>query len=156
MKKTWFILLGFLIGIIFYGCSTGAPNFPSSGKKPSNSHYTNLLVKAINTDASCSVKIYETNLHKEKDLTKDGIESLRNFFKLLSSSNFIKAPSDIPQKPQYKIFVSIGCEKHVINVYSEKVISIYPWDGSYEMDFIDMSGIYTSYNLHGLCRHFFK
>jgi hypothetical protein len=44
----------------------------------------------------------------------------------------------------------------VVNVYDGQYASVQPWDGIYDMDFIDMSNIYPAYNLQGLCKYFFK
>ena len=93
----------------------------------------------------------DTNFYKELELSKDSITTIKDFVHNLKKVNFIDLPKDLPNKPKFKLYLNFDKEKYVINIYTEKYISIYPWDGDYSMDYIDMTGVYLNYNLYGLC-----
>ncbi|MCM0648485.1 DUF4883 family protein [Clostridium swellfunianum] len=159
-KIIYIILILFLvfIPITLAGCkikigSYTVNNFTITKKKPNNFYYTNSLAKNLTLESSIKIKLMDTNFYKEKDLSIEDIDTVRNFTKALKKNNFIEKPKDLPEKPLYKLFFTFNKEKYVINVYSEKYISVYPWDGNYSMDYIDMEGIQPLYNLCGLCKY---
>ena len=41
-----------------------------------------------------------------------------------------------------------------ITIFNEKYISIYNWDGKYEVDYLNITEVPTSYNLYGICKYF--
>lgn len=158
MKKRFlYIIIVLSIPFILAGCSIkvgnySINNFTVTKNKPNNYYYTNSLAKNLTLESNFKVKLLDTNFYKEKELTKDDIDIIKNFAKSLKKSNFIDKPKELPNKPLYKFFLTFNNEKYVINVYNEKYISVYPWDGSYSMDYVDMDGIQTLYNLFGLCK----
>lgn len=156
MKKIILILISVTLLTNVTGCNIKSTDLPLVTKKANTYYYTNLLSKIIMSDDKCTGMLLETNLHKEVNLTNEGIDIIKGFLKNLKTNNFIQKPSDLPEKPQYRIYINSNKEKYVINVYNEKYSSVQPWDGVYIMDYIDMSNVYTLYNLHGLCKHFFK
>lgn len=135
------------------GCSFKSINIPILKDKPFNYYYTNLLCKDLNLESNYKVVIFETNLFKEKQISKDDSVSIKGFLKDLKSNDFIKKPASLPAKPAYKIFITFGSDKFVINVYTDRYVSIYPWDGVYSMDYIDMSNTQTANNLYYLCNY---
>jgi hypothetical protein len=128
-------------------------NFSVVKKKPSNLYYTNNLAKDLTLESSVKIKLLDTNFYKEKELANEDIETVRSFVKTLKKSNFIEKPSNLPEKPAYKLYFDFAKEKYVMNVYNEKYISVYPWDGNYSMDFIDMNDTQPLYNIFGLCKY---
>lgn len=129
-------------------------NFSVAKKKPYNFYYTNLLAKNLTLETSCKVNIIDTNFYKDKEFSSEDVNTIKNFMKALKKDNFLnEKPSDLPEKPYYKIFFTFSKEKYVINVYNEKYISIYPYDGSYPMDFLTIDGIYASCNVYNLCKY---
>lgn len=93
------------------------------------------------------------NFYKKKDFSKEDLYTLADFFNSLNNDSFIEKPANLPDKPLYMIFLTFSKNKYVINVYNENYISIYPWDGAYNMDYIDTSKMYKAYNLYGLCKY---
>lgn len=93
------------------------------------------------------------NFYKKKDFPKEDLSTFAEFFNSLNNNSFIEKPADLPAKPLYKIFLTFSENKYVINVYNKDFISIYPWDGSYSMDYIDTSKMHKAYNLYGLCKY---
>jgi hypothetical protein len=157
MKKGAIVFsLVFLFSIILAGCSLKKTQISFESKKPTNFYYSQQLVKALTGSSSCTIRVYETNLHTEKEIPKEGHENIMNFFEKVGPESFITRPQDIPDKPKYKLFIATDKGKFVINVYNDKIAAVHPWDGSQEMDYIDMTSIYKLYNLHGLCKFFIK
>ena len=137
-----------LLPILLLGC-----NISFNGKKSNNFYYTNLLAKDLTLETFYKCSVIDSNYYKEKLLSKEDAATIKNFTKALSKSTFIERPKDLPLKPMYKLIIVFSKDKYVINVYNEKFVSIFPWDGSYSMDYIDMSKIQFSYNLFGLCKY---
>lgn len=159
-KLNYFILILLLFALIFSlsGCSFTIGNYKVnnlsvSKKKPNNFYYTNLLAKNLTLSSSSKAIILDTNFYKEKDLRKDDVDTIKKFTKELNKQNFVDKPSDLPAKPLYKLYFTFDKEKYVINVYNERYISVYPWDGTYSMDYIDMNGISPSNNVTSLCKY---
>jgi hypothetical protein len=157
MKKCTLLLLTLILTLsTLCGCGIKAEDMPITRKKPNNFYYTNLLANSLISNSNIKVTMYELNLHKEKETNADDLDSIVTFFKALSPKNFINKPSDLPQKPKYKIFIAIDNQKHTINVYNEKYITIHPWDGIYSEDYIDISNINARYNIYELCKYFYR
>ncbi|MBC2396481.1 DUF4883 family protein [Clostridium tetanomorphum] len=149
-KKNYFIIISLIIvSFIFSSCS----NISIKKAKKNNFYYTNMLAKTIYTEQNYKCNIVDTNFYKGIDLSSDNFNIIKNFISSLDTKYFISVPKDLPDKPPYKMLLTFKKEKFVINIYNEKYISIHPWDGYYEMDYIDMSKIPSSYNLFNLCNY---
>lgn len=146
----------FIISILLVGCNYNFSNISFNKTKPNNFYYTNILAKNLTLESSVKCVILDTNFYKEKELSKENLNTVKSMLKALNKSNFVSQPKDIPEKPIYKMFFTFNKEKLVINVYSEKYLSVYPWDGSYPMDYIDMSSLPISLNLYNLCKFTFN
>lgn len=158
MKKVFtykkFIIFFIILQILFLiGCDMNPIKLSINSGKPFNFYYTNLLSKNIKLGNTMKCVIFDTNLYKEKELPAEENQTIKNFLNELTRDNFIEKPSDLPQKPIYKIFFKFDNDKYVINVYNNKYISVYPWDGSYSMDYIDMSSVHTANNIYYLCKY---
>ena len=136
--------------ILFTSCS-----YLSESKK-TNNYYTSNLIGLINTEDDYMCSIFDMNLYKEKDLNVDDFYILGNFTKALNEKSFTKKPNDLDGKSAYKMILTFNKDKYVINVYNSKYVTIHPWDGNEEMDYIDMSNIPLSYNLFYLCNYIFS
>ncbi|GAA0746010.1 DUF4883 family protein [Clostridium oceanicum] len=152
-KTTYYLSIIFIILLTFTGCSTKLPLDMINKNKPNNFYYTNLLSKNISLEASFKCNLFETNLSKEKELSKKDIEPVKTFMKLLRKPNFIKKPSNLNKKPEYKILFEFKKDKYIINVYNDKYVSIYPYDGKYAMDYISMKNIPPAYNLYNFAKY---
>jgi len=147
-KSIFFIIAILLIPIILIGCT-----YSINRKKPNNFYYTNLLAKNLTISSSCTGTAIDTNFYKKQNLTTEDLDTIKKLTKALSKKNFIAAPKDLPKKPIYKIILEFNDEKYVINIYNEKYLSIYPWDGSYNMDYLDITNIERGYNVYYLCKY---
>lgn len=153
MKKGSLI---FLILILIIGIFVGG-NLHLNKKKPSNFYYTNLLAKNLTLYSDYEIKVLDTNFYKTESLSAENIDILKSFLNELRKPNFISKPVTLNTKPKYKIFFTFSDsqEKYVINIYDEEYISIYPWDGNFPMDYINMKDIPLRYNLHSLGKNAF-
>ena len=145
-KRILYLLILILFVIPLSSCSV------LNNAKPNKFYYTNLLAKDLTNEKALKINIMDTNYYKQLSLsTKDNL-ALYDFLKSLKPNNFVTKPSALPAKAIYKIFIIIGKNEYIINVYTEKYLTIFPWDGDYEMDYIDMTGIYENYNIYNLCK----
>ena len=44
-------------------------------------------------------------------------------------------------KPPYRLYFNFKNKSYVVEVYNEKYLSIYPWDGNYPRDYINMDSL---------------
>ncbi|OFI05569.1 hypothetical protein CLOACE_15750 [Clostridium acetireducens DSM 10703] len=152
-KKICFYFFILITCLFFINYNYNNINFPIKLKKPNNYYYTNLVIKNIINETNYKCSIIDTNFYKEKTLSKEEIAIVKKFLLNLNKNNFIKNPKNINKKPLYKLFFTFKDEKYIINIYNKDICSIYPWDGYYNMDFINISNIPISYNLYNLCKY---
>lgn len=153
MKKGSLI---FLILILIIGIFAGG-SLHLNKKKPNNFYYTNLLAKNLTLYSNYEVKVLDTNFYKTESLSDENIDIMKSFLKELRKPNFISKPVTLNTKPKYKIFFTFydSHEKYVVNIYDEQYISVYPWDGNFSMDYINMKEISPRYNLYSLGKNAF-
>ena len=156
MKKFISLLLLMSILFSFSSCSNQGLKYTLKDKKPNAYYYTNVLIEEIKEHGISNVLVLETNLSKEKNLKSEDVETLYNFFNSIKKTSFLTSTPELPKKPEFRFYITIDSDKYVINVYNEKYISIFPWDGAYSMDYIDMSEVKTLYNLYKLCKYLYK
>lgn len=159
MKKYKLFLVTILsFSLVFSGCSFklgkyNVNNFSITEDKPFIFYYTNELAKNITLEPKYKCSIIDTNFFSEKTLSSEDCETIHNFIKALRKNNYIQKPADLPSKPDYKIYFTFSKEKYVVDVYNERYLTVYPWDGNYPADYLDMNGVYKSYNLFSLCKY---
>ncbi len=151
MKKCSVVLI--LLFILFIsGCSYNSYNL--NNKKPSAFYYTNLLENDLASGLKADILLLDMNFYKERPLQPEEVVFIKEFFKYMDKSSFIQKPRDLPKKPLYKYFFTFTETKYVINIYNEKYISVYPWDGDYPEDYVSMEKAPRAYNLYNLCKYF--
>jgi len=136
-----------------FGCTYNFNKNIFNKSKPTNYYYTKLLMKDLSLKPPTELYALYMNFYKKKDFSKDDLTTFSQFFNSLTNASFIAKPAGLPAKPLYKIFLTFSENKYVINIYDEKFISIYPWDGDFDMDYIDISKMFKAYNLYGLCKY---
>lgn len=146
-SKVIFALIAIVVCIIAAGC-----NSILVLNKPTLFYYTNIFSKQLQQENSYLCIVLDTNFYKEETLSSADKKTINNFVTNLHKDNFIIKPKDLPQKPAYKIFFTIKSTKYVMEIYNEKYVTFYPWDGNYEEDYINMSSLPISYNLYSLCK----
>ena len=55
-------------------------------------------------------------------------------------------------KPQYRLIISLGSSKYIINAYSTELDTIHPYDGSFQEDIIDSTkNVDARNNIYDFC-----
>jgi hypothetical protein len=152
-KRLSYLISFIIISILLSGCNL---NFQFNSNKPNNYYYTNLLAESISTETSYKCTAINTNFYNEIEISKNDKITINALLKKLISNNFIKKPSNLPSKPKYRLVFVFKDAKYLMDIYNENIISIYPWDGKLEKDYIDMNGIPLSYNINSLCEYLFN
>lgn len=150
MKYIKLIKLSVILLICFAasGCSS-----LFNQEKPYTFYYTNMLSKNFHTEKQIKASLIDTSYYKNHNLSSSEIKDFYNFFEALQKHNYIKRPKGLPVKPIYRMFFTFSKDKYILDVYNEKYISIYPWDGTYEKDFLSISDIPASINPYNLCKY---
>lgn len=144
-----------LIMLFLSSCAVNINEFIDKNK-PNKFYYTLNLVNDFSKNPNHSVNVLYLNFYKSQKLNEGEILILRKFFKNLKNSDFISKPNDLPDKPVYKLFCMFDNEcRYIIEVYNERYLCIYPWDGYYNEDYIDMKNTYNAYNVMGICKYIF-
>ncbi|MEF2110860.1 MULTISPECIES: DUF4883 family protein [Clostridium] len=153
IKKCVLLIMCISFSLSLFGCKYNFNKSIFTKNKPSNHYYTKLLMNDLSLETPKELYAIYMNFYKKKDFSKEDSTTFVNFFNSLTNTSFIDKPTTLPTKPLYKIFLTFSKNKYVLNIYNEKYISIYPWDGDYKMDYIDTSKMFKAYNLYGLCKY---
>lgn len=151
-KSTLIILLTILILSTFTGCK----NIKNliNGDKPQIDYYTNELIENISTNSPTKISVFYREFFKEFDFPPTESEDILKFIDSLKDSYFISKPNDLPNSYKYKVYVEYPDAKYALTIFNEKYISIYNWDGKYEVDYLNISEVPLSYNIYGICKYF--
>ncbi|WP_297520437.1 DUF4883 family protein [uncultured Clostridium sp.] len=151
MKK--FILFSILsISLNFISCST--IEYSSNKNKPSESHYSESLKELITTDIT-EIKLIENKFYKEVILDKNSTKLISDMVNELDLKS-ITLPLSSDIECLFKLHIKNNTQKYVIDVYGNDIISIYPWDGVYEKDFLDISSLPLSLKAESICNFILK
>jgi hypothetical protein len=153
MKKRFLLYFLISISLIFNGCSN--PKYINLSKKPSACYYSESLYTIIKKD-EFNVSVIDSNFYKQLTLNDEDKLVINNFFSSLTTNCFIKKPDTITEKPLYKLFLVCKNQKYVIDIFTSDLISISPWDGSYEPDFISMNQVPQKFNLLNFCKYIYN
>lgn len=153
-KKLLAVFCILFITLPLTGCSD--LKFIFQKDKPSINFHTENLTNSYIENPPTEVSVFDINMYKEKKLNDEECFDILKFINSLKKDYAIEENNiDLNENEMaYKVFITFDNIKYVINVYNEKYISVYPWDGTHKKDYIDMSKIPLSYNLYGLCKHF--
>lgn len=152
MKKKILIIFLIISVICFSSCSNTSKLFNKD--KPSLNYYTEKLIEELSLEKPKSIKVFYKEYFNEFTFPEIECTDILSFINILNDSNFIEKPADLPDSYKYKIYLEFKDVKYAITVFDEKYISIYKWDGSYEVDFANMSNIPIQLNLYSICKYF--
>ena len=154
MKKT-LILIFLCISITLIGYRFDDPKYIHYDKKSTPYHYTNEIYKKITNNEKFTLDVFDTNLYKKLEVnqTENGI--INNFISSLSLEAYSDNTSP-SSKEVFQIRITFEDAKYIIKVYNEEYVAIYPWDGYYEEDIINMKEVPIHYNLYDFCLYMQK
>lgn len=154
-KKFILIIITIIVLINCTGCSLINKIIPFwEDTKPSASFYTDKLKADINLKTPKKVSVFYREYFKEFTFPETEVEDIISFIKALKAENFIEKPEDLPETYKYKVYLSFDKKKYALTIFDEKYISIYEWDGDYEVDYLDINDIPLSINIYGICKYF--
>ena len=151
MKKKFLILF-----IIIITITTGCTNIKLSLNKEKTclNYYTQELISNLNKTEPTRISVFYKEFFKEFDFPSTESKDTISFLNSLNESYFIEKPNDLPESYKYKVYIEFPNKKYGITIFNEKYISIYGWDGKYEVDYLNITEVPTSYNLYGICKYF--
>lgn len=138
---------------LFSGCTTD--NILNK-EKPNFNYYTYELSNLI-SDNSYEIHVLDRNIYRNISVNKEDISILNDLLKSIRDTNFLtEKPEDLPSKSIYTLFITTDKEKMVLDVYGDNLISIYPWDGKYEKDYLSLEGIPNAFKMEQFCEYVFE
>ena len=155
MKKYFITFIFILLIILLPGCNFNKAQYIRPNNKPTINYYTKEIHERLGKNESYKLKIFDLNVYKYYNVTEEEHSILPEFIESLSEKNY-NATIDSNLSPQYKLMIEFSDGKYIINIYDDKLISIYPWDGVYEEDVISMEGVSDYYNLYKFCEYIKK
>lgn len=153
MFKKFLLPLMLILVFSLNGCISQNSKYINFTSKPNKHYYTdNLKIKVLNNE-SFSLCVFDTNLYKDINVSKDEALILDNFLNSLTESDYLSYDSKPENKEVFRITISFDNDKFLMRIYDSSTISISPWDGNYEEDIISMNNIPLRYNLLDFCTH---
>ncbi|MGL5575717.1 MAG: DUF4883 family protein, partial [Sarcina sp.] len=101
------------------------------------------------------IKLIENKFYKEVILDKTTSKLIVDMINTLDKSKFTN-PIENNIECLFKLHIENNSNKYVIDVYGNDIISIYPWDGIYEKDFLDISDLPLSLKAESICNFILK
>jgi hypothetical protein len=151
LKKFNLIFITLLLLLTLNGCITENPKYINFSAKPNNHFYTDKLENKILTDDNFTLYVFDTNLYKEIEVSKEENPIIQNFISSLGPDNYFDEAVDI--KEVYRLKIVFNDDKYLIKIFNDSIVSISPWDGNYKEDFISIKELPLRYNLLDFCNH---
>lgn len=143
------LLLLFIISLLLISCSSD-PRYINFKTKPNNNYYTNELYKKLKNNEDVSIRIFDNNSYEYYEVEEKEEIFLPDFITFLDTDYFgVEIPSN--KDPRYKLIISFADTQYGINIYDDKLITVYPWDGVFPSDTISMEKVPVYYNLYEFC-----
>ncbi|OOM82161.1 hypothetical protein CLPUN_04630 [Clostridium puniceum] len=151
MKKFNLIFITLLLLFSLSGCITENPQYINFSTKPNNHYYTDQLKNKILGDENFTLYVFDTNLYKEIEVSKNENPIIKNFISSLISDSY--SDEQINKKESFRIKVVFNDDKYLIKIFDNSIASISPWDGNYKEDIISVKELPLRYNLLDFCNH---
>lgn len=151
MKKFYLIFITLLLLLTLNGCINENPKYINFSEKPNNHYYTDQLENKILTDDNFTIYVFDTNLYKEIEVSKEENPIIQNFISSLVSENYFDEQVDT--KEVYRLKIVFNDDKYLIKIFNNSIVSISPWDGNYKEDLVSIKELPLRYNLLDFCNH---
>lgn len=121
---------------------------PIKISKPSKNFYTNALINSIKNSQNIQISIFYSKTGKNKILPNEYMENFNLFINSIKQDFFVENLNENVKEPEYKLTVVLDNKNSfIVNVFDENLVSIHPWDGVYEADFINISSLNNKINI---------
>lgn len=154
MRRLFATFISLILILSLNGCSVNFSKYIRPGSKPNSRYYTNEIMEKINEKKSYTIKIFDLDLYRYYTVSEKEHSILPEFINSLNADKF-EASIDT-DKPKFKVIVEFSDSKYIINTYNDKLISIHPWDGIYNMDTVSIDGVSDYYNIYKFCEYIKK
>lgn len=151
MKKFSLIIIIILLLLNLTSCRIENPKYINFSTKPNNHYYTDQLENKISNDENFNIYVFDTNLYKEIEVSKEENTIINNFISSLVLENYFDSGTN--NKEIYRIKIVFNDAKYLIKVFDNSMVSIFPWDGNYKEDIISIKDLPLRYNLLDFCNH---
>ena len=151
MKKL-FVFIFIFITTLLVSCSN--IEYSRNVTKPVENYYTK-SIKSLKSEEIKEIKLIENKFYKEVILDKTSSNLILEMINSLDESKTVEALNDYIEC-LFKLHIESNSNKYVIDVYGNDIISIYPWDGIYEKDFLDISSLPLSLKAESICNFLLK
>ncbi len=146
------LLLIFILTILLSGCIINDPKYINFKSKPNDYYYSNEIYSKVKKNEIFKLQVFDADLYKYYDVADADYDIILNFFSALKSKNYLTELNS-EDKPPYELIITFNDAKYVINVYSNTEASVYPWDGCFKEDIVDMTGVCNHDNLYYFCQY---
>lgn len=151
MKKILLLAFPLLLCLGFISCNS--LNIFNK-EKTSLSYHTDNLGNSLKKN-SPKIRILDMNIYSELIVDEEDIRILSDLIFSLKDDNFIPS-EEIPKKPLFKLFVDVGEDKYVLDIFGDDLITIYPWDSHLEKDYISLKDVPNAFKLEPFCHYAFN
>ena len=100
------------------------------------------------------MQVFDCILYKYYDVPVDDYDIVESFLTSLHTENYLlELPDEFKEsKQQYRLIISFGTSKYIINAYSPNLDTIHPYDGSFQEDIIDSTkNVDARNNIYDFC-----
>ena len=158
MKKIT-LILSFILILSFKSCSN---NMMSEYLGPQEKEISNLYGSKLNdlfvNSGNFTVKIFDMDYYTYYSVNEEDFIVVKDFMNFLKEEDFSldNSTNFDNTRPKFKLILEFEEEKYVFNIYDKEFTTLYPWDGVYEEDIINMSNVPEYYNLYKFCNYVIK
>lgn len=153
MKRLKFLIV-ILAVCLLQGCTAfNNPKYIHFGTKSSPSYYTNEVYSKILSNENFTMVLFINNLYKDISIDSSENEVIKDFIFSIPEENYMDEDPPSETEPYELRLEFEDGSKYIINVYNDKLVSLYPWDGNYKEDVISMEKVPIHYNLYDFCTH---
>jgi len=114
------IIILLLLFSTLTGCSSENPKYINFSTKPNNHYYTDQLKNKILTDENFTIYVFDTNLYKEIEVSKEENPIIKNFISSLISDNY--SNEEVKNKEIYRLKIVFSDDKYLIKVFDNSVV----------------------------------
>lgn len=142
-----------IIILILQGCAFDDPMYIHFEKKNSPNYYLTEIASNLGNSTPYTLELFDTNLYKTIPIAEDEGKIIKNFIQNLTSDSY-ETTNEIPEKEVYQLRITFdNGENYIFKIYNESIVTVYPWDGIFSEDIVDMKNVPQRYNLYDFCTY---
>lgn len=152
MKKSIYIFLLILV-LSIQGCAFDDPMYIHFEKKMSTNYYLTKIASNLADSTPYTMELFDVNLYKTIPISEDEGIILKNFIQNLTLDSY-KTTNETSDKEVFELRITFeNGEKYIFKIFNESIVTVYPWDGIFCEDIVDMKDVPQRYNLFDFCTY---